>query len=64
MEIDKQIEEAFGKSAKGPVLVDVKIDYSKKTRLTKGVVKTNLGRFPLKEKIRFLSRAAKRHILG
>ncbi len=64
MEISSKIEEAFSKSEEGPVLVDVKIDYSKKTRLTKGVVKTNFGRFPLKEKIRFLSRAAKRHILG
>jgi acetolactate synthase-1/2/3 large subunit len=46
------------------VLVDVKIDYSKKTRMTKGVLKTNLGRFPLVEKIRFISRAIKRHVLG
>jgi acetolactate synthase-1/2/3 large subunit len=32
--------------------------------LTKGVVKTNLSRFPLKEKIRFIGRAIKRHVLG
>ncbi len=64
-QIDTVIDEALQVSATGkPVLVDVKIDYSKKTMLTKGVVKTNLGRFPLKEKIRFISRAVKRHLFG
>lgn len=59
------IKEALEVSAKGkPVLVDVKIDYSKKTYLTKGVVKVNLSRFPMKQKVRFLGRAVKRHILG
>ncbi|MCI5057270.1 MAG: thiamine pyrophosphate-dependent enzyme, partial [Flavobacteriales bacterium] len=47
-----------------PVLVDVNIDYSRKTFLTKGVVKTNLGRFPMDQKVRFLARAAKRHLVG
>ncbi|HHB52301.1 MAG TPA: thiamine pyrophosphate-binding protein, partial [Saprospiraceae bacterium] len=46
-----------------PVIVDVAIDYSKKTMMTKGVVKTNLARFSLGEKIRFISRALKRHLL-
>ena len=63
-EIQEKLDEALSKSDSGPVLVDVNIDYSKKTRLTKGVVKTNLGRFPFNEKIRFLARAAKRHIFG
>jgi acetolactate synthase-1/2/3 large subunit len=44
--------------------VDVHIDYSKKTMLTKGVLKTNLSRFPLGEKVRFIGRAVKRHVLG
>ncbi len=66
---DLQIEHAI-KGAKEiaatgkPVLIDVNIDYSKKTYLTKGVVKANLSRFPLKEKIRFITRAVKRHLLG
>ena len=47
-----------------PVIVDVKIDYSKKTRFTKGVVKVNLKRFPLGQKARFIGRALKRHTLG
>ncbi len=64
-EIDKVIAEALKLSADGKhVMVDINIDYSQKTMLTKGVVKVNLGRFSFKEKIRFLGRAAKRHLLG
>ncbi len=63
-QIDEIIKNAFLLSSQKPVIVDVMIDYSKKTFLTKGVVKTNLSRFPLKEKIRFISRAVKRHVLG
>ncbi len=64
-QIDKCIDDAFEKSKENvPVLVDVKIDYSKKTMLTKGVVKTNLSRFPLKEKVRFIGRAIGRHVFG
>ncbi|MBF0257669.1 MAG: thiamine pyrophosphate-binding protein [Desulfamplus sp.] len=47
-----------------PVIVDVKIDYSKRTRFTKGVVKTVLSRFPLGDKFRFIGRAMVRKITG
>jgi acetolactate synthase-1/2/3 large subunit len=47
-----------------PVIVAVKIDYSKKSAFTVGTVKTNFGRFPLNEKLRFLTRAAVRHVMG
>ena len=47
-----------------PVIVGVRIDYSKKTAFTLGAVKTNFGRFPLNEKLRFLARAAVRHVVG
>jgi acetolactate synthase-1/2/3 large subunit len=47
-----------------PVIVAVRIDYSKRTAFTSGTVKTNFGRFPLNEKLRFLTRAAIRHITG
>jgi acetolactate synthase I/II/III large subunit len=47
-----------------PVIVGVKIDYSKRTAFTLGAVKTNFGRFPLSEKLRFLTRAAVRHVTG
>lgn len=63
--IDAGIAAALEHSRNGkPVIVDVQIDYSKKTMLTKGVILTNLKRFPLGEQIRFLSRAAKRHVIG
>ncbi|WP_407180925.1 thiamine pyrophosphate-binding protein [Bradyrhizobium sp. STM 3562] len=47
-----------------PVIVAVRIDYSKRTAFTLGAVKTNFGRFPLNEKLRFLARAAVRHVVG
>jgi len=46
-----------------PVIVDVKIDYSKRTRFTKGAVKTYLERFTLGNKARFIGRALYRRIL-
>jgi acetolactate synthase I/II/III large subunit len=59
------IKEANEIAAGGrPVIVGVRIDYSKKTAFTLGAVKTNFGRFPLNEKLRFLTRAAVRHVVG
>ncbi|MCB0652801.1 MAG: thiamine pyrophosphate-binding protein [Saprospiraceae bacterium] len=64
-EIDEVIKKAKQLATENvPVIVDVKIDYTQKTMLTKGVVKTNLRRFPLAEKIRFIGRAVKRNVLG
>lgn len=69
IENDNQIEDviskaiALNKTGK-PVLINVNIDYSKKTMLTKGVIKVNFLRFPLSEKLRFFGRAVKRHIAG
>jgi len=65
LELDEKMQKAFDLSTDNlPVLVDVKIDYTKKTFMTKGVVKTNLSRFPLSEKLRFINRAIKRHVIG
>ncbi len=59
------IEQAMQASKQGhPVVVDVHIDYSKRSQFTQGIVKANLGRFPLKEKIRFISRALTRKVTG
>jgi len=64
-EIDGVIIRANEIAASGqPVIVTVRIDYSKKTAFTLGTVKTNFGRFPLNEKLRFLARAAVRHVTG
>lgn len=61
-QIEKIILEAMSLAKEGrPVLVDVKIDYSKKTYFTKGVVATNFSHFPLGQKIRFVGRSIKRH---
>lgn len=69
IENDTQIDQIISaalKEAKADriVLVDVHIDYEKRTRFTKGVVKSVLGNFPLSDKVRFIGRAIKRKILG
>jgi len=59
----KVIDEALEIAAEGrPVIVDVKIDYSRKSEFTQGVVKVNLGRFPFSQKLRFIGRAISRRI--
>jgi acetolactate synthase-1/2/3 large subunit len=45
-----------------PVVVDVAIDYSRKTFFTAGIVRTNLGRLPWRDRLRFLVRAAARRV--
>jgi len=40
-----------------PVIVDVRIDYSKRTQFTIGTLKTNLQRFDTRSKLRVVSRA-------
>ena len=47
-----------------PVIVEVRIDYSKRTRFTQGVVKTVLKRFPRGDKMRFVGRALFRKVTG
>jgi acetolactate synthase-1/2/3 large subunit len=44
------------------VLVEVNIDYSQKTHFTQGVVRTNLGRLPWRDRLRFVSRAVGRRV--
>lgn len=65
LEVDRAIDEALTIAKEGrPVIVDVNIDYSRKSAYTQGVVKVNLGRFPLSQKVRFIGRALKRHTIG
>lgn len=47
-----------------PVIVDVAVDYSKRTAFTLGAVKTNFRRFPLAQRLRMVGRAVKRKITG
>ena len=45
-----------------PILVEVAIDYSQKTYFTRGVVRTNLGRLPWPDRLRFVARALGRRL--
>jgi acetolactate synthase-1/2/3 large subunit len=47
-----------------PVIVDVRIDYSKQTRFTRGIVKSALSTFSTIDKFRFISRALVRRVTG
>lgn len=61
--IEDVISKALQLASEGiPVVVDVNIDYSKRTRFTEGIVKTNLMRFPLNAKARFIGRALMRRV--
>ena len=59
--IDDIVARAAAISEEGrPVVVDVAIDYSRKTFFTRGVVRTNLGRLPWADRLRFIGRAVAR----
>ncbi|MDM8348125.1 thiamine pyrophosphate-binding protein [Pseudomonas sp. sp1636] len=59
------IAQALALASQGrPVLVDVRIDYSKRTRFTEGVVKATLQRFTPRDKLRVISRALWRRVTG
>jgi len=64
---DAEVREAMTRAlatARGgkPVMVEVAIDYSRKTWFTRGVVATNFWRLPWPERLRLLLRAAGRHL--
>ena len=57
------IQEALAIAAQDqPVIINVRIDYAKRTRFTKGVVKTVLSSFPVRDRLRFVSRAILRKV--
>jgi len=59
------LERAAAETGAGrPVVVDVAIDYSRKTYFTAGVVRTTFGRLPWRDRLRFLGRAIGRRIPG
>ena len=62
-QIASGIREALASKGQ-PVIVQVAVDYSKRTRFTQGVVKTVLKRFPLTDKARFIGRALLRKVTG
>jgi acetolactate synthase-1/2/3 large subunit len=61
--IKSSLQEARRIAAGGqPVILDVRVSYDKKTSYTKGVIKTNLMRFPLRERIRLVRRVIFRRL--
>ena len=56
--INAGIDRALEATSRGrPVIVDVRIDYSKPTQFTKGAVQTNVRRLDTRSKLRIVSRA-------
>jgi acetolactate synthase-1/2/3 large subunit len=65
MDIERGLDEALAAAAtRRPVIVDVAVDYSKRTRFTEGILKTNLERFDLGTKARLVGRALWRRVTG
>jgi hypothetical protein len=63
--IEGALQQAFAKAGAGrPLLVDVRVDYSKRTRFAEGIVRTHLGRFDLPTKARLVGRALWRRVTG
>lgn len=63
--IDAAIAEALEVAATGrPVLVDVAIDYSRRTAFTTGTAASTFKRFPLSQRLRFAGRALVRRMTG
>ena len=64
-EIEQAVQSALATAEQGrPVLVDVRIDYSRHTRFTDGILRTNLDRFDLATKTRLVGRAFWRRLIG
>jgi len=64
-DVSDGVSAALQQAADGrPVIVDVRIDYSKKTQFTTGTVKTNLERFDTRTKARMIGRALYRKVFG
>ncbi len=64
-DVENGIKQAIDLAEQGqPVVVEVNIDYDKKTRFTKGAMKVNLDRFDFITKMRFIGRALLRKITG
>ncbi|MGE3614305.1 MAG: thiamine pyrophosphate-binding protein [Gemmatimonadales bacterium] len=62
-DIEQAVEFAAQVTGAGrPVLIDTAIDYSEPTWFTKGVVRANLGRLPLKDRLRMIGRAVTRRL--
>jgi acetolactate synthase-1/2/3 large subunit len=63
-EIGCSLEQALAMARSGqPVVVEVAIDYSRKTYFTRGVVATTFARLPWVDRVRLLGRAVARRVI-
>jgi len=63
VEIADVVDQAAGIAERGgPVVIDVAIDYSHRTYFTRGVVRTNFGRLPWADRLRFVLHALGRRV--
>ncbi|MBZ8142950.1 acetolactate synthase large subunit [Rubrivivax gelatinosus] len=63
-DIERVLQAARREAAQGvPVVVDVHVDYTKQTRFTQGIIKTNLARMSVGNKLRLVARAAWRRVV-
>jgi acetolactate synthase-1/2/3 large subunit len=57
------LRKAFAAAERGPVVVEVALDNHHRSYFTRGVVKTNFGRLPWLDRLRFVARAVARRVL-
>ena len=67
MQCDRDIEPVLIEArrlaaTRRPVLVDVRIDYSRRTAFTQGIVSANVKRMPTPDKLRMAMRAVSRRV--
>lgn len=64
-EIESVLRQAYAHTeARRPVVVEVAIDYSRKTYFTEGVVRVNFARLPWPDRLRMVVRALSRRLEG
>ena len=64
-EIESVLRQAYAHTeARRPVVVEVAIDYSRKTYFTDGVVRVNFARLPWPDRLRMVVRALSRRLEG
>ena len=62
-EVEAVLRQALNATGSGrPVVVEVAVDYSQKTYFTRGVLRSNLGRLPWPDRLRFVLRALGRNV--
>ncbi|MBK8725807.1 MAG: hypothetical protein IPL96_07045 [Holophagaceae bacterium] len=62
-DLEAALDWALAETAAGrPAVLDVAIDYERKTYFTKGVVQANFGRLPWRDRLRMVGRAVVRRI--